>query len=83
MLPLWFADKADYSKISAGDTVETSGVASLIAGDLSSQITLVVTKPSGEVVKIPTTHTMSADQVAWVKAGSALNLVREIKAQTA
>lgn len=83
ILPLWFADKADYAKIDAGDKVETVGVASLISGDLSSIITLRVTKADGSVVEIPTKHTMSEDQVAWVKAGSALNLVREVKAAAA
>ncbi|CED85427.1 aconitate hydratase [Phaffia rhodozyma] len=80
VLPLWFADKADYSLISAGDQVETIGVSSLVAGDLSTVISLKVTKPDGQVLEIPTKHTMSKDQVDWLRAGSALNLVRQVKA---
>jgi aconitase A len=80
---LWFADKADYAKISAGDSVETVGVAGLLAGDYSAPIVLRVTKPNGSVIEVPTKHTMSVDQVGWLKAGSALNLVREKKAAAA
>ncbi|KAL7416700.1 aconitate hydratase [Mrakia frigida] len=84
VLPLWFADKADYLKISAGDNVETVGVASLVQGDVDSVITLRVTKKdSGEVIEIPTKHTMSTDQILWLKSGSALNLVKEVKAREA
>lgn len=77
---LWFADKADYSKISAGDNVETLGVKALLEGDFTSPIVLRVTKPDGLVVDIPTKHTMSVDQVGWLNAGSALNLVKQVKA---
>ena len=84
VLPLWFADKADYSKIEAGDQVETVGVAELVKGDVDAVIRLKVTKKeSGEVLEIPTKHTMSADQIRWLKSGSALNLVKEIKAEEA
>ena len=42
-----------------------------------------MTKPDGSVIEVPTKHTMSVDQVGWLKAGSALNLVREKKAAAA
>lgn len=82
-LSLWFEDKADYAKIAAGDQVETVGVKALLEGELAAPVVLRVTKPDGSVVEIPTKHTMSVDQVGWLKAGSALNLVREIKAAAA
>lgn len=76
ILPLWFADKSDYSKISAGDKVQTEGLKELLEGK-DGQIRLKVTKPSGEVVYVDTTHTMSADQLNWLRAGSALNYIGE------
>ncbi|KAG8893228.1 aconitate hydratase [Tulasnella sp. 403] len=79
ILPLWFANKADYSLISAGDVIETEGLAKLLEGDENAQIRLLVTKRDGSKVQIETRHTMSADQVKWVKAGSALNYIREQK----
>ncbi|KAF7319966.1 PH domain-containing protein [Mycena kentingensis (nom. inval.)] len=76
VLPLWFADKADYSRISAGDVVETVGLSDLLDGKADAQIHIRVTKLNGEVSEIPTKHTMSEDQVRWLKAGSALNYIR-------
>ncbi|GHJ88619.1 hypothetical protein NliqN6_5021 [Naganishia liquefaciens] len=80
ILPLWLSDKADYAKISAMDTVETEGLANLLNGDVNAQVTLKVTKPSGEVERIPTRHTLSADQVNWLRAGSALNYIAQTAA---
>jgi hypothetical protein len=79
ILPLWFANKSDYSKISAHDQIETIGLKSLLSGENigESGIRLRVTKPSGEVVEIETKHTMSPDQVEWLRAGSALNYIGE------
>ncbi|KAL4243137.1 Aconitate hydratase, mitochondrial [Abortiporus biennis] len=79
VLPLWFADKADYSRIGSGDIVETHGLADLLNGVPDASIYLVVKKPTGEEFKVQTKHTMSADQLKWLKAGSALN---HISAQT-
>ncbi|KAL7420938.1 aconitate hydratase [Cryptotrichosporon argae] len=75
ILPLWLADKADYALISAGDKVATSGLADLLSGAADAQVTLVVTKPSGETVRVKTRHTMSKDQLEWLRAGSALNYI--------
>jgi homoaconitase len=77
LLPVWFENKADYEKISAMDTVETENLAKLLNGDVQAQVTLKVTKPSGEVLRIPTKHTMSVDQVNWLRAGSALNFIAQ------
>ncbi len=37
---------------------------------------VTITKPDGAVVEISCTHTMSDDQIAWFRAGSALNIIR-------
>ncbi|KAJ3558071.1 hypothetical protein NM688_g1128 [Phlebia brevispora] len=76
VLPLWFADKNDYSRIGAGDLVETVGLGDLLSCKSRDTITLRVTKRNGETFEIPTTHTMSQDQLKWLRAGSALNYIR-------
>jgi len=76
VLPLWFADKSDYARIGSGDVIETVGLAELIGGKADATVSLRVTKRNGEVFTIPTKHTMSSDQLEWLKAGSALNYIR-------
>ncbi|KZT06799.1 aconitate hydratase [Laetiporus sulphureus 93-53] len=76
ILPLWFADKADYSRIGAGDIVETVGLADLLNSVRNAAIKLKVTRRNGDVFEVPTKHTMSSDQLKWLRAGSALNHIR-------
>ncbi|KAH6917185.1 aconitate hydratase [Coprinopsis sp. MPI-PUGE-AT-0042] len=76
VLPLWFANKDDYSRIGAGDIVETLGVADLLEGKPGAEVKIKVVKPDGETFQIATKHTLSADQLNWFRAGSALNHIR-------
>ncbi|KAF9073717.1 aconitase family-domain-containing protein [Rhodocollybia butyracea] len=76
VLPLWFADKADYSRIGSGDMIETVGLADLLEGKPDATIKLRVTSREGKMFEISTQHTMSADQIKWLRAGSALNHIR-------
>lgn len=76
VLPLWFADKSDYSRIGSGDVVQTVGLAELLRGDEHAAIKIKVTPRNGEVFEIPLQHTMSADQLKWLQAGSALNYIQ-------
>lgn len=76
VLPLWFVDKADYARIGSGDVVETFGLEDLMNGNEDAIIKLRITNSRGETFEIPTRHTMSSDQVKWLKAGSALNFIR-------
>lgn len=76
VLPLWFSDKSDYSRIDAGDIVETMGLSDLLRGASDAKITVKVTKRDGSVFEIATKHTMSSDQLKWLQAGSALNHIR-------
>jgi homoaconitase len=78
VLPLWFVDKTDYSKIGSGDVLETIGLSDLFEGKLDAPIKVKVTKLDGTTVEIVTKHTMSADQLNWLKAGSALNYIRSM-----
>lgn len=76
VLPLTFLNDADYSLISAGDIISTSGLDALLRGDLSSEVKVIVEKPDGSKVEIGTDHALSKDQVEWISAGSALNVIK-------
>jgi aconitate hydratase len=75
ILPLTFNDPNDYSKIPAtGASVSTVGLTDLLNGK-SNEIKLIVKTASGQF-DIPVSHTLSADQISWIKYGSALNMIR-------
>lgn len=76
ILPLWFVDKVDYTRIGAGDTIETIGLADLLEGRTDAVVNLRVMRKNGETLEVPVRHTMSADQLKWLRAGSALNYIR-------
>ena len=74
ILPLYFADPADYEKVRATDKVSVRGLADLApAGGL----TVVLTHEDGTEETFPATHTLSEAQVTWFTAGSALNAMKE------
>ncbi|CAO1624171.1 unnamed protein product [Jaminaea pallidilutea] len=80
VLTLLFENEADWELIDAGDEIATTGLEALIkpGGDLSAQVKLIVTKHSdGQVLEIPTKHTLSKAHLDWIRAGSALNVIRE------
>lgn len=79
VLPLWFANKDDYGRIGSGDVVETVGLADLFEGKPGAEVKVNVTKPDGTTFQIPTKHTLSADQLNWLRAGSALNYIRSVQ----
>jgi homoaconitase len=56
----------------------TRGVDKLLDGSLQGdEVVLEVTRPSGEKYEVRARHTMSKDQVEWLRAGSALNWIGE------
>lgn len=75
VIPLTFANKEDYNKISANDTVSTSGLFDVLQNQGKGSIQVTVTKKDGEKFDIPVKHTLSQDQCAFVLAGSALNVL--------
>ncbi|KAK4610150.1 Putative aconitate hydratase, mitochondrial [Fulvia fulva] len=77
MVPLTFANEADYDKLSGCDEVSTEGLYDVLQGG-EGEITLFVKKKdSGETHRIPVKHTMSKDQRAFILEGSALNLLAQ------
>ena len=72
VLPLTFANAADYDKVEQDDVVDIVGLPSLAAG---KALTVRLTHSDGGVEEFAANHTMSAEQIEWWKAGSALNMV--------
>ncbi|MEX2148046.1 MAG: aconitate hydratase [Candidatus Rokuibacteriota bacterium] len=70
VLPLTFADPADYDRLGQGDRVSVTGLYSLEPG---KTLTVQIKKPDGAVLEIQARHSMTREQIAWFKAGSALN----------
>lgn len=74
MLALTFANKADYDKIQEKDKIDIIGLNS-ISPDKSLKI--VLHHIDGTTDEFPVNHTYNENQIEWLKAGSALNLIRE------
>ena len=74
LLPLTFADPADYEKIHADDRISIVGLAGLAPG---RQLEAVIHHVDGSEDRIRLNHSLNAEQVGWFKAGSALNVLRK------
>ncbi len=75
VVPLTFADEADYDRIDACDEVATVGLYEMLRNGGTGDVSLRVTKQSGEEVLIQTKHAVSKDHAGFILAGSALNLL--------
>lgn len=69
VLPFTFANPADYDKVQEGDKVSITGLSSLAPG---KQVQCTVKHASGGEDKFMLNHSMTAEQINWFKAGSAL-----------
>ena len=79
MLPLTFADPADYDKINPDDKVDVM-CTQLAVGQ---PLTLRVHPKNGKIWEATLLHTFNESQIAWYKDGSALNtMARHAEAQT-
>lgn len=72
MLPLTFANPADYDKIREDDKVSLKGLTEFAPG---KQVTLIVKHSEGKTDEIKLNHTFNERQFDWFRAGSALNLI--------
>ncbi|ELR20127.1 aconitate hydratase, mitochondrial [Acanthamoeba castellanii str. Neff] len=78
ILPLTFADPADYDKITGGDKITIEGVGEIEEGKpLRAKVTRRAAAGGGQEESFGVTlqHTLNPGQIAWFKAGSALNLI--------
>jgi len=73
VLPLTFASPADYEKVKEHDRVSVTGLAALAPGQ---PLTVTLHHDDGKADTFPVQHTLNDDQVAWFKAGSALNILK-------
>lgn len=75
VVPLTFADPADYERIDACDQVSTLGLYDMLKNGGKGEVQLIVKKPNDDEFTIKTKHTLSEDQCGFILAGSALNLL--------
>jgi aconitate hydratase len=73
VLALTFKDPGDYEKVRFDDTVDVLELPTLAPG---MPVTVVLHHTDGTTDTFDTTHTMSAEHIAWFRAGSALNVLR-------
>lgn len=73
MLALTFINKADYDKIREGDRVDVLGLTAFAPGSI---LQLALHHNDGSTETIDVKHSYNEGQIAWFKAGSALNMIR-------
>lgn len=74
MLALTFANPADYEKIRQDDKIDIKGFSGMKPGE---NLTIVLRHADGTTDEFEVKHTYNKQQIAWVRAGSALNKIRE------
>ncbi len=72
VLPLTFTDPGDYERLKRDDRVSLPGIRALAPDAL---VNVVVTGAQGETWEFKARHTLTAEQIHWFWAGSALNLM--------
>jgi aconitate hydratase len=73
VLPLTFANPADFDRIGEMDRVSLTGLVGLAPG---APVQALLHHPDGSSEPIRLNQTLNAEQIEWFKAGSALNLLR-------
>ncbi len=74
MLALTFVDPADYDKVRQDDTIAIEGFETMAPGQ---NLTVVLSHADGTEDRFEVAHTYNHAQIDWVRAGSALNKIRE------
>ena len=70
ILALTFADPKDYEKIEQQDRISVTGLSALAPG---KPVQVTIHKTDGTALTIQANHSITEQQIAWFKAGSALN----------
>ena len=70
MLALTFKNKDDYDKVQEDDRISLTGLKDFAPGE---PLTLTLHHADGKEESFPVEHTYNELQIAWFKAGSALN----------
>ena len=74
ILTLTFSNKDDYNKIQEDDKFDLTGLKEFAPG---KQLKITVIHNDGNRETIAVNHSYNETQIAWFKAGSALNLIRK------
>jgi len=74
ILPLTFANPADWARVREDDEISVPGALAIEPG---RGVTLVLHHSDGSEEKIEAKHSCNAEQIGWIKAGGALNLLRQ------
>ena len=74
VLALTFANAADYEKVREDDMISVTGLTSFAPG---KALTVILEHKDGSKESIEGKHSYNAEQIAWFKAGSALNLMKD------
>jgi aconitate hydratase len=74
MLALTFVNPSDYDLVRQDDVIDIEGYDSFAPG---KNLTIVLHHADGSVEKFEVKHSYNQQQIDWVKAGSALNKIRE------
>jgi aconitate hydratase len=77
VLPLWFSDPATYDEIGETDRISILGLDQLAP---DRPVDCLIRRADGSTVAFTCTHTLSPEQVAWFRAGGALNIIRQAQA---
>jgi aconitate hydratase len=72
MLPLTFANPADYDKVREDDRVSIVGLKTFAPG---VPLRMILKHSDGTVDEVLLNHSFNEHQIEWFKAGSALNLI--------
>jgi aconitate hydratase len=74
MLGLTFQNKEDYDLVQEGDLVDVLGLKELAPG---IPLEICLHHSEGSTDRFKANHTLNNNQIAWFRAGSALNLLRQ------
>ncbi|MEL7117816.1 MAG: aconitate hydratase [Bacteroidota bacterium] len=74
MLALTFVDTADYEKVRQDDLIDFPDFSEMAPG---KNLTVVLKHKDGTTDQFEVAHTYNQAQIDWVRAGSALNKIRE------
>ena len=76
MLALTFVNPADYDKIQEDDTINILGLTDFAPG---KNLVMELQHQDGSKESFELAHTYNAEQIKWFKAGSALNLIKQME----
>ncbi len=77
ILPLTFADPADYDAVRETDRISLLGLAGISPG---GEVECVLHHEDGSDRRLRLRHTLNDEQIGWFRAGSALNVLKRHKA---